>query len=357
MGTNLIFVSPGATNQSGVKTSQGSAQTLTYDDAVAIAEAGLTSVAAVAPEVRSFGQAVYLGNNTNTQIVGVTPEYETVRNYQVQDGEFINANNVTARSTVAVLGAGVATTLFGDADPIDQTFRINNVTFKVIGVLASKGGGGFGSQDDQILVPLTTVNTRLQRGNFRGSNLVSQISVQATSESQMDMAIQEIGEVLRERHRIRFEDDFTVRSQEDMLETANQVTGVFTLFLGGVAGISLLVGGIGIMNIMLVSVTERTREIGIRKAIGATRQNILTQFLTEATILSVTGGLIGILLGAGIARLFSNISVGSSPLRSVVTADSVIMAAVFAIAVGLFFGIYPAYRASSLNPIEALRYE
>jgi len=358
MGTNLIFISPGAVSQGGVRSSQGSAQTLTYDDAVALATSGLSAVAAVAPEARTFGQVVYMGNNINTQIVGVTPEYETVRNYRVQAGEFINAGNVTARSTVAVIGANIMTTLFNGEDPIGQTIRINNVGFKVIGVLEAKGGGGFGNQDDQILVPLTTVNARLQRGNFRGSNLVSQISVQATDASQINLAIQQVSEVLRERHKIRFEDDFTVRSQQDLLSTANQITGVLTLFLGGVAGISLLVGGIGIMNIMLVSVTERTREIGIRKAIGATRNNILAQFLTEATVLSIFGGLIGIATGAVIARVISSAPIGGTlVLNSVVGMDSILLATLFATAVGLFFGIYPAYRAASLNPIDALRYE
>jgi putative ABC transport system permease protein len=358
MGTNLIFISPGSTSSSGVRTAQGSAQTLTYDDAVALATQGLSAVAAVAPEVRNFGQAVYMGNNVNTQIVGVTPEYETVRNYKVVSGEFINAANVTARSTVAVVGAGIVTNLFNGEDPVGQTFRINNVGFKIVGVLEAKGGSGFGNQDDQIIVPLTTVAARLQRGNFRGSNLVNQISVQATDASQMSVAIQQISEVLRDRHKIRFEDDFTVRSQQDLLATANQVTGVLTLFLGGVAGISLLVGGIGIMNIMLVSVTERTREIGIRKAIGATRGNILAQFLTEATVLSVFGGLIGVALGAGIAKLISSAPLGGTMvLNSVVGADSVLLATLFATAVGLFFGIYPAYRAASLHPIDALRYE
>jgi putative ABC transport system permease protein len=358
MGTNLIFVSPGSTSQAGVRTNQGSAQTLTYDDAVALSTQGLSAVAAVAPEVRNFGQAVYMGNNANTQIVGVTPEYESVRNFKVQSGEFISPANVTARSTVAVIGAGIMNSLFNGEDPVGQTLRINNVGFKVIGVLESKGGSGMGNQDDQILVPLTTVAARLQRGNFRGSNLVNQISVQAAGENQMSAAIQQIGEVLRERHKIRFEDDFTVRSQEDLLATANQITGVFTLFLGGVAGISLLVGGIGIMNIMLVSVTERTREIGIRKAIGATRGNILAQFLTEATVLSVMGGLIGVALGAGLAKLISSVSAGSTfALKSVVSLDSVLLATLFATAIGLFFGIYPAYRAALLHPIDALRYE
>jgi putative ABC transport system permease protein len=358
MGTNLIFVSPGSTSSSGVRSAQGSARTLTYDDAVALGTSGLSAVAAVAPQVQSFGQAVYMGNNANTQIVGVTPEYETVRNYKVQSGEFINASNVTAKSTVAVLGSNLVTNLFNGEDPIGQTIRINNVGFKVIGVLESKGGSGFGNQDDQIIVPLTTVGSRLQRGNFRGSNLVDQVSVQATDGNQMAAAIQQISDLLRERHHIRFEDDFTVRSQQDLLATANQVTGIFTLFLGGVAGISLLVGGIGIMNIMLVSVTERTREIGIRKAIGATRGNILAQFLTEATVLSVLGGLIGVALGVGIAKAISTLSAGGTfQLTSVVGLDSVLLATLFATAIGLFFGIYPAYRAASLHPIDALRYE
>jgi putative ABC transport system permease protein len=358
MGTNLIFVSPGSTSSSGVRSAQGSARTLTYDDAVALGASGLSAVAAVAPQVQSFGQAVYMGNNANTQIVGVTPEYETVRNYKVQSGEFINASNVTAKSTVAVLGSNLVTNLFNGEDPIGQTIRINNVGFKVIGVLESKGGSGFGNQDDQIIVPLTTVGSRLQRGNFRGSNLVDQISVQAAAANQMDAAIQQISDLLRDRHHIRFDDDFTVRSQQDLLATANQVTGIFTLFLGGVAGISLLVGGIGIMNIMLVSVTERTREIGIRKAIGATRGNILAQFLTEATVLSVLGGLIGVALGVGIAKAISTLSAGGSfQLTSVVGLDSVLLATLFATAIGLFFGIYPAYRAASLHPIDALRYE
>jgi len=357
MGTNLLFISPGAANVGGVRQGAGSMQTLTYEDAVALSNAGLPAVAAVTAETRTFGQVVFMGNNVNTQIVGVTPEYEQVRNYGVHNGEFINSANINARSTVAILGANVAQTLFSGDDPVGQSVRINNVTFRVIGVLQSKGGSGLGNQDDQVIIPLTTAISRLQRGMYRGGNLVSQITVQATDANQLDDAIQQISEVLRERHRIRFEDDFTVRSQKDMLDTANQITGVLTVFLGGVAGISLLVGGIGIMNIMLVSVTERTREIGIRKAVGATRQNVLSQFLTEATILSVLGGLIGIVCGALIARFIAGLPLGTVTLSPRVTADSVLMATIFAAAVGLFFGIYPAYRAATLNPIDALRYE
>jgi putative ABC transport system permease protein len=359
MGTNLLFVSPGSTSTSGVKSAQGSAETLTYQDAIALSDPSVTpDVAAVAPEQDAFGQVVYMGNNTNTRILGVTPEYSPVRNYTVSEGDFIGQSQVQGKSTVAVLGANVATTLFTDGqDPVGQSIRINNIPFKVIGVLTAKGGSGFGNQDDQILVPITTALARLQRNQVARGQTISQISVQVASSNQMDAATQEISAVLRERHHILYDDDFTIRSQADLLSSATQVTGILTLFLGGVAGISLLVGGIGIMNIMLVSVTERTREIGIRKAIGATRANILTQFLTEATILSVSGGLIGVALGAIIAKLISGLSIGSSTLTSVVMPDSVLLATGFALAIGLFFGIYPAWRAASLNPITALHYE
>jgi putative ABC transport system permease protein len=359
LGKNLLFVSPGAVNNGGVRGAQGGAQTLTYEDALALNDpANLPAVAAVAPQVQAFGQVVYQGNNANTQIVGVTPEYQTVRNTTVQQGDFISAANVTGKSSVAVIGSNVVSTLFtGGQDPVGQSIRINNVPFRVIGVLTTKGGGGFGNQDDQIVVPITTAMARLSRNRSGSGNVISQISVEAAAANQMDAAIQQISEVLRQRHHIRYEDDFTVRSQADILASANQITGIMTLFLGGVAGISLLVGGIGIMNIMLVSVTERTREIGIRKAIGATRRNVLGQFLTEATILSVLGGLIGIALGAGLARLISGVSVGGSTLQPVVGLDSVLLATLFSLMVGLFFGIYPAYRAAQLNPIDALRYE
>jgi putative ABC transport system permease protein len=358
MGTNLLFVSPGSTNQGGVRTAQGSAQTLTYEDALALADPqAAPAVAAVAPETNAFGQVVYQGNNLNTRVVGVTPDYGPVRNYSVQEGDFITQANVVAKSSVAVLGANVAQNLFNGNDPVGQSIRINNINFRVAGVLTAKGGSGFGNQDDQVIVPITTVMARLERNRFGGGNRVDQISVQVTDASQMQNAIQQISDVLRQRHHVRFDDDFTIRSQQDLLASANQITGVLTLFLGGVAGISLLVGGIGIMNIMLVSVTERTREIGIRKAIGATRRNVLSQFLTEATILSVMGGMIGVALGAAIARLISGINMGSSPIHAVVQLDSVLLATLFSLAVGLFFGIYPAYRAASLNPIDALHYE
>ncbi len=359
MGTNLLFVSPGSTNQGGVRTAQGSAETLTYEDSQALADPiNAPAVAAVAPEMDSFGQVVYQGNNVNTRILGVTPEYQSVRNAPVAEGDFITASQVQARSTDAVIGANIAAELFTNGqDPVGQSIRINNIPFRVVGVLVTQGGGGFGNADDQILVPITTAMSRLQRNRSAAGNTVSQISVQVVSQSQMDAATQQIGAILRQRHHILYQDDFTIRSQADLLSSANQITGVLTLFLGGVAGISLLVGGIGIMNIMLVSVTERTREIGIRKAIGATRQNVLTQFLTEATILSVLGGLIGVGVGAGLAHLVSGLNLGSTPITAVVAPDSILLATLFSLAVGLFFGIYPAYRAAGLNPIDALHYE
>jgi putative ABC transport system permease protein len=360
MGTNLLFVSPGSTSESGVRTAQGSAETLTYEDALALNDPdhGLPAVAAVAPQAQAFGQVVYMGNNVNTQIVGVTADYGPVRNYTAEYGEFITESNVQTKAAVALLGANVAAEVFSDGqDPVGQTVRINNIPFKVIGVLEAKGGSGFGNQDDQVLVPITTAMARLSLNRSGSGNVISQISVQVVDAKQIDAAIEQISAVLRERHNIRYEDDFTVRTQQDMLESAAQITDVLTLFLGGVAGISLLVGGIGIMNIMLVSVTERTREIGIRKAIGATRKNVLTQFLTEATVLSVLGGIIGVGVGAGIARLISGLSVGTMTLQPVINADSILLATLFSLAVGLFFGICPAYRASSLNPIDALRYE
>ncbi len=356
IGTNLLFVRPGALQQGGVRTAEGSAATLTLDDAEALA--GLQDIVGVAPQVDSFGQIVYLGNNANARILGVTPEYVDTMNASVADGDFITAANVTARAPVVVLGSQIATTLFNDSEPVGQSVRLNNQTFRVIGVMTSKGGTGFLNQDTQVFVPITTATSRLNRGGqFRGGNTVQVINVKITDTSAQDSAIQGISDVLRDRHRVVFQDDFNIQSQQDILNTANQVTGILTIFLGGIAGISLVVGGIGIMNIMLVSVTERTREIGIRKAVGARKRDILAQFLTEATILSVAGGLIGILFGAIIARVISGINLGTSTLNTVVDLDSVLLAVGFSVAVGLFFGSYPANRAASLHPIDALRYE
>jgi putative ABC transport system permease protein len=359
MGTNLLFVYPGSTQQSGVRTASGSAQTLTLDDATAIGDpANCPDVAAVAAETTVSGQIVYQGQNTNTRVTGVTDQYGAVRNLQVDNGEFVTAQQVTGRSLVAVLGANTAATLFADQEPVGQNIRINNVTFTVIGVLKAKGGSGLGSQDDMVLIPLTTAQVRFGRRFYRGAPTVSTISVQAANAKSIDAAAEEVKTLLRQRHRIVLDDDFQVLSQADILGVANQITGILTIFLGGVAGISLLVGGIGIMNIMLVSVTERTREIGIRKAVGAKKRDVLLQFLTEATVLSVVGGLIGILLGWGLARLIGSIASSTgTQLTPVVGASAVFLATGFSAAVGLFFGIYPALRAASLHPIDALRYE
>ncbi len=361
LGTNLLFVSPGSTNQGGVRTQAGSAPTLTLEDAEAIAES-IPQVAGVAPEAGNGGQVVANGQNTFTRLNGVTPDFLSVRNFAVAEGDFITTENLTARSLVAVLGATTKQTLFGDGDAIGQTIRVNQVNLRVIGVMASKGAQAQGNQDDVIYVPLTTAQSRLNRARTaNGGNTVSTINVQLVDDkpATKDAAVQAIGDLLRERHKAA-QDDFTVRSQDDLLATATQVSGFITMFLGAVAGISLLVGGIGIMNIMLVSVTERTREIGIRKAIGAKRGNILTQFLIEATVVSIVGGAIGILLGGGGSRLLNGIQLAgfsNQPIQTVVSSDSIVLAFVVSAAIGLFFGVYPAVKASRLNPIQALRYE
>ncbi len=355
IGTNLLFVRPGATQQGGVRAAEGSAATLTIEDAQALD--GLPDVVGVAPEVDSFGQVAFLSNNENARILGVTPEYVDTLNANVADGDFVTSANVTARSAVAVLGAQIAQDLFNSGEPVGQSVRINGQTFRVVGVMQAKGGTGFLNADTQVFVPLTTALSRLSRGGqFRGATSVSDINVKITDPSVQNDVLQNISAVLDQRHHVA-QDDFTIQSQQDILNTANQVTGILTIFLGGVAAVSLVVGGIGIMNIMLVSVTERTREIGIRKAIGARKRDILTQFLTEATILSVTGGVIGIIMGALIARLISGLQLGASTLNTVVDPDSVLLAVIFSVAVGLFFGSYPANRAASLHPIDALRYE
>ena len=296
MGTNLLFVSPGATTQNGVRGAAGSASTLTLEDAQAISLA--PSVAAVAPQITSSAQVVAGRQNTRTQVLGATPEYEFVRNFPVDQGSFVTAAQVRAHSLVVVLGSGVAETLFGLISPIGESVKINGMQYRVIGVLKSKGGTGFGSQDNQIIIPITTVQDRLSsQRTSAGGRSVQLINVQMTSSQENDAAVQQVTDILRERHRITGDDDFTITSQQDTLATLNQSIGVFVIFLGAIAGISLLVGGIGIMNIMLVSVTERTREIGIRKSVGAKRNDILLQFLTESALLSLSGGGMGILLG------------------------------------------------------------
>jgi macrolide transport system ATP-binding/permease protein len=360
IGTNLLFVQPGSTQQSGVRTEAGSAQTLTLEDAQALA--GLPGVVAVAPEVDGFGQFVYQAQNSRSRILGVTPDYATVRDYTMAEGSFITNADVTANSQVVVLGNTVASDLFGDPTlAMGQEIRVNGQPFRVVGVLASKGTTGFGNQDDVGLIPLTTAQNRLL-GATRvqgGQRSISLINVQVASPPMNNQVISEITNLLNQRHHILFQgqSDFSVASEQDILNTANQVIGVFTLFLGGVAAISLLVGGIGIMNIMLVSVTERTREIGLRKAVGARKRDILAQFLIEAAFLSLTGGILGIASGWGLSRLMGHLPFGNSTITPIVGVDAVLLATLFSAAVGLFFGWYPAWRAAGLNPIDALRYE
>ncbi len=357
IGTNLLYVRPGSTQQGGVRGAEGSAATLTLEDGQALQ--GIPGIDAIAPEVDSFGQIVYQGNNTNSRILGITPEYQTATNSQPAEGDFITAANVTDKSTVACLGSAVAQTVFTDGeDPVGQTVRINNVPFKVSCVMQSKGGTGFLSVDNQVFVPITTAQTRLSRGQqFRGGNTVSVLNIQLTDQSVSQSVTDQITQILMQRHHDTYQADFSIQSEQDILNTATSVTDALTLFLGGVAAISLIVGGIGIMNIMLVSVTERTREIGLRKAVGAKRLDILSQFLTEATVLSVSGGLIGILLGWGASRLMSGIQLGTTAITPTVDIDAILLAVGFSLAIGVFFGIYPAMRASGLRPIEALRYE
>ncbi|MCX6022011.1 MAG: ABC transporter permease [Chloroflexi bacterium] len=358
-GSNLVYVRPGSQTQGGVRSAQGSAVTLTLADANAILESGQApAVALVAPEFGTNAQVIAGGNNMNTRVLGVNQSYDVVRNYVVEQGEFISEQNMTSRSLVAVLGADVANTLFPNGDALGQNLRINNQTFKVIGILKSKGSTGFGSQDDQVLAPLTTVQSRLitQRSGGGGQQ-VSTINVQVVSAKEIDNAKAQITALLQERHRITGENDFTVTSQEDTLAALNSVSSVMTMFLGAIAAISLVVGGIGIMNIMLVSVTERTREIGIRKAIGATREDILMQFLTEATVISVAGGGIGVGLGMLISWVLPRFSVGGQALTTVLSPDVALMSMTVSAGIGLFFGIYPAMSAARMHPIQALRHE
>lgn len=358
MGTNLIYISPGSTSQNGVRGAAGSASTLTLDDAEALAN--LPDVVAVASVTNSFVQIVYNGQNTNTRLMGVTPGYETVSSLAVEDGAFITEDDQKARSLKVVLGSSVAETLFGGTGGVvGQKVRMNGQPYEVIGVLASKGGTGFMNQDDQVFIPLSTALYRLVGGaRFRGSSVISQITVKAGSPKVVASLTTAVTETMRALHGT-FEgaDDFTVTSQEDSLDTATEVADTLTIFLGGIAGISLAVGGIGIMNIMLTTVTERTREIGLRKALGARRRDILLQFLVESMVLSLLGGLIGVALGWGVSGLMGQVQFGSSVITPVVGLDSVLLATLFSMAVGLFFGIYPATRASRLQPVEALRYE
>ena len=354
LGSNLLSISSGAVSFRGVSRGATSAQTLTNDDVEAIARLA-TSLSAIAPQYSISAQVVYGNKNTQTTVLGVTPDYLTVRNYQVARGRFIDSLDLTNQAKVAVLGATVAEDLFGETlvDPLGKTIKINRQNYQIVGLLASKGAGGFQNLDDQVFIPLGTAQIKF---GGAGTTSLQSINVQVVSADKMDWAKAELAAILRARHGLAASqpDDFTVSDQTQMVETVVEVTQTFTVLLSSIAAISLVVGGIGVMNIMLVSVTERTREIGIRKAVGAKRRDILAQFLAEAVVLSLLGGVVGILAGYGAAQVVTPLLGGT---RALVTPGSVVMGLSVSIGMGLFFGTYPASRAASLHPIEALRYE
>lgn len=351
-GSNLLIVMPGTGQSSGggVRQAAGSNITLTRQDAQAIVRE-IGGISYVAPAVSQQFQLIYNNQNWKTTVQGTTPEFLTIRNYSVAVGSFFSSRDDSTRARVAVLGQTVATNLFGNISPVGQNIRIGNAPFRVVGVLAAKGAASMGpDQDDLVLVPLSTAMERMM-----GITYLNNISIQVENEKLIEQVQNDVTALLRTRHHIQgnAESDFNVRNLTALMEMMTETTGTITLLLGNIAAISLVVGGIGIMNIMLVSVTERTREIGIRKALGATYRNILLQFLIEAVVISVTGGLAGIFVGIGGASIISMIA----GWNSVISPLAIIAAFGVSVMIGVFFGIYPARKAALLNPIDALRYE
>ncbi|MCX6059548.1 MAG: ABC transporter permease [Chloroflexi bacterium] len=363
IGTNLLFVFSGVADGPpggpGRGRSGNNNRPLTLADADAISDPfAAPSVELVAPAIQGNATLTFGGEKSTSTISGVTPAYASVRNLELADGEFLNEEQMLGRMSVVVLGPEVAVAIFGHADGIvGETIRIEGQPFRVIGVLVAKGGGAFGSEDNSAYIPFTTAQARLIKRNSRDE--IDVLFVQATTAESVGLASDEISNILRQRHRTPIGvDDFTVFTQQDFLKTFATITGVLTIFLGGIAGISLLVGGIGIMNIMLVSVTERTREIGLRKALGARKKDILLQFLTESSLLSLIGGIIGIMFGWLIAFVVGQVATATgNNFTPIVGTDAIILSTSFSAIIGLFFGIYPASRAANLEPVEALRYE
>jgi putative ABC transport system permease protein len=353
MGSNILIIVPGTTTSGGVRMGAGTQQSLSLDDAIAI-EKECSAVSHVSPELSGVAQVVYGNRNWSTGVIGTTEGMMDVHNWSVSSGRFLTDQDVRSSTKVAVIGETVAYELFGNANPVGEIIRIKKVPFQVVGVLAPKGQSAFGSdQDDVIFVPVTTAQKRLFGTPF--PRMVRRISVKARDAESIYLAQEQITALLRQRHRIgpNQDDDFTVRNLTQAMEAAQQSTQAMTLLLGAIASVSLLVGGIGIMNIMLVSVTERTREIGIRMAVGARPRDIRLQFLIEAFLLSVIGGIAGIALGA----LLSQTLVLLFDWSTSISPSSILLAFGFSGFVGVFFGFYPAYKASLMDPIEALRYE
>ncbi len=349
LGTNMLIIFSGSRSSGGVRHGMGSVQTLTVDDAAAIARE-CPSVALAEPGVRTGAQVVFGNQNWSTSIQGTGPDFLTIRAWAVTKGSYFTEEDVKAATKVAVLAQTVAENLFGEENPVGQVVRIKGLPFRVIGLLERKGATSMGDQDDVVCVPYTTAQKRLM-----GVTWIGTIMASAVSPSAIDRASDEITALLRQRHRLTGgqEDDFGIRTQQEIASAATQMTGVLTMLLGAIASVSLLVGGIGIMNIMLVSVTERTREIGVRRALGARKADIRLQFLIESSLLSGLGGLLGIGIGIAIARLVSRI--GGWP--TLVQPEIVAVAFLFAGLIGVGFGLYPASKAARLDPIEALRYE
>jgi putative ABC transport system permease protein len=352
LGANILTVSPGSTAGGFIRGGAGSATTLTLADAQAIASSPtVTDVANVSPEYSRRAQVTAGSNNTNTSVTGVQAIYATIHKVSVAEGQFISDSDDARQSKVAVLGPTVVTDLFPDgSDPVGQSIRIQGQSFRIIGVTVSKGGSGLGNQDDNIYIPLSTAMQ-----DIFGSTSLASIAVEAKSQNVMTAAENEVGYLLLDRHNIAnpSQADFTIVSQTDILNTVSSVTGTFTALLSGIAAISLIVGGIGIMNIMLVTVTERTREIGLRKALGAKKKDIITQFLVESIILTFVGGIIGMFIGILGSLVISKIL----GLPFAIAFSSIILAIGVSGAIGILFGWYPAKKASDLQPIEALRYE